>query len=406
MMRIIYVNLHENGFFVTTIKSMLLFRHTVAKHAFILKWLLSNNIEVMNYITPGCSGLPTKFLRDLTKNSFMQKNIAKFVLKRNHIPVDKIKTITDYSEIKEKDIVIYYGTFDETQFETINEVKGIKIVDQIHFYGDKQKAELLRDKGIGYYMYEVDLQKYSKLFQKNYDWFEGKYIERPYAYEERFISTRSFNSRKNKAVAMGTLTKCMFPEFEETYGTIYYQPRRKLIMDHVQELEEYVDSYISEYQETPFKQISDKDFIAVKIYKKFYNAFNSGRQRKYYSFNMVDKYNEYKMFICPEDINGSYGIGTLEGMACGCAMIGWDQGMFEDMGMVSGRHYISYNGTLEDLKAKIRYYQMDEHQEELERIARTGCEYVRRNYSQEKVAERYYDNLKLVYEEHYKILKK
>ena len=113
---------------------------------------------------------------------------------------------------------------------------------------------------------------------------------------------------------------------------------------------------------------------------------------------MVDKYNEYKMFICPEDVNGSYGIGTIEGMACGCAMIGWDYGAFEDMGMVAGKHYISYNGTIEDLKEKIKYYQMEEHQEELERIARIGCEYVRNNYSQEKVAERYYNNLKAIHD--------
>ena len=396
-MRIIFVNLHENGFFVKTLTNMLMFKRAITKHAFILRWLLENDIEVLNYITPGCSGLPTKFLRNLTRNAFSQKQIAKFVLRKNKFSVSRIKMITDCSEIKKDDIVIYYGTFDDSQFETINKVEGIKIVDQIHFYGDKNKAEMMRKKDIRYYMYEVDLRKYSKLFRKNYDWFNGKYIERPYAFEERVVNKTVFSSRKNKAVAVGTLTKCTLPEFEEIYETVYYQPHRKMIMDHVPAIKECIDSYISEYQETPRKQIMKKDFIAVKLYKKFYNAFHEGKQKRYFSFDMVDKYNEYKMFICPEDINGSYGIGTIEGMACGCAMIGWNYGAFEDMGMTAGKHYIAYDGTLEDLKAKIKYYQMDEHQEELERIARTGCEYVRSNYSQEKVAERYYNNLKAIY---------
>ena len=122
------------------------------------------------------------------------------------------------------------------------------------------------------------------------------------------------------------------------------------------------------------------------------------KQKKYFSFDMVEKYNDYKMFICPEDINGSYGIGTIEGMACGCAMIGWDYGAFEDMGMEVGKHYISYDGTMEDLIAKIRYYQKPENQTELENIAKAGCAFVRENFSQEKVAQNFYETLKKISE--------
>lgn len=398
-MRIVFVNLHENAFYVKPLSNMIFGRRAITKHAFLLAWLLNNNIEVVDYITPSCSGLPTDVLRKLTRKPFLQKAIARYVFRKNNFSVKKIKLITNISDIKKDDIVIYYGTFDESQFETICDVRGIKIVDHIHFYGNKEKSELLRNKGIKYYMYEVNLQKYSKLFRKNFDWFDGVYVERPYAFEERFLNKTAFDSRKNKAIAIGTLTKCDLPEFEKIYGTLYYQPRRKMLMDHASEMKEYYDSYISEFQETPGKRIMEQDFIGVKIYKKCYNAFNAGKQKTYFSFNMVDKYNEYKMFICPEDVNGSYGIGTIEGMACGCAMIGWNCGIFEDMGMADGVHYIAYDGTLEDLKTKITYYQMDEHQEELGRIARTGCEYVRGHYSQEKVAEQYYNKLKMIYDE-------
>ena len=74
-------------------------------------------------------------------------------------------------------------------------------------------------------------------------------------------------------------------------------------------------------------------------------------------------------------------IGFVEGMACGCAYLGQTVGYYEDYGMKAGVHYIGYDGTLDDLKAKISYYQQPEHQEELETIAKTGCEFVRSHFN-------------------------
>ena len=54
---------------------------------------------------------------------------------------------------------------------------------------------------------------------------------------------------------------------------------------------------------------------------------------------------------------------------------------------------ITYDGSIEDLRRKIEYYQMPEHQEELETIAKAGCEYVRANFKGEVVAERLMNEL-------------
>ena len=391
-MRIVYVNLHNNGFFVQTIKRRLSGRKDITKHRFLLEWMLKNHVEVADYITPTCNPLPSKPLRRITGGKRLQVMLAKLVFRMNHIPKGSIQIMTDTDALRADDVVVYYPAFDETQFDMIDQVKGIKVVDHIHFFGDSEMAERLRGKEIGYYFFEVNLKKYSKVFQQNYDWFTGQYIERPFAYEERFVNRDDFRNRKNKAMAIGTLTVCP-PDMAEIYGGSY-QPRRKMILDHAAELDNVLDSYISKYEETDLKKIEPNDSVFTRYYKLTYNYFVGGKQKKYFSFNMVDKFNEYKMFICPEDTHGSYGIGTIEGMACGCAMIGWDYGAFEDMGMTAGVHYIAYDGTLEDLRAKIAYYQMDEHQEELEWIARNGCEYVRSHYSQEKVAEQYYHHLK------------
>ena len=101
---------------------------------------------------------------------------------------------------------------------------------------------------------------------------------------------------------------------------------------------------------------------------------------------MVEKFNEYKMCIVGEEILGVPGIGYVEGMACGCAYIGLDSPMYRDLGLIPGIHYIAYDGSMEDLRRVIEYYQADEHQEELERIAQTGCEYVRQHFNGPVVA--------------------
>lgn len=74
-------------------------------------------------------------------------------------------------------------------------------------------------------------------------------------------------------------------------------------------------------------------------------------------------------------------------MACGCAYIGQDIPAYRDWGLIPGIHYITYDGTKEDLRRVIEYYQMEEHQEELEKIAKTGCEYVRTHFNGEAAAE-------------------
>ena len=61
---------------------------------------------------------------------------------------------------------------------------------------------------------------------------------------------------------------------------------------------------------------------------------------------------------------------------------------YRDWGLIPGIHYITYDGTKEDLKRVIEYYQMDEHQAELEQIAKTGCEYVRNHFNGDAVAEK------------------
>jgi glycosyltransferase involved in cell wall biosynthesis len=389
-MRIVYINLQTNGFYVRDIGKIIKRGRAIPKHRFYLDWMLDNGVETVNLITKEGTLLPTSILRKVT--NFIPFRIAetKFVLKQNGFSA--VKNIFDPKLIKEDDIVICYSLF-PNEYKNICNINAIKVVDHVHFFGDASTAELVRKARFSYYMYEVDLKKYSRLYERNYSWFEGEYINRPYHFEERFKDINPFEKRKTMAVAMGTHTECNMQEYIEVYGTNSYQPHRKMILDNASNFPNEIVSYISSFSEGII-DVGLTDNKLTRLYKKVHNAFTYGRQKTYFSFDMVETYNEYKMFICPEDINGSYGVGTLEGMACGCAMIGINIGIFEDMGLIAGRDYIQYDGTMDNLIEIIRYYQLPEHQDELAKVAKNGCEFVRKNYSKDAVAKKYYEDLK------------
>jgi glycosyltransferase involved in cell wall biosynthesis len=101
----------------------------------------------------------------------------------------------------------------------------------------------------------------------------------------------------------------------------------------------------------------------------------------------VQRYNEYRMFLCPEEVVDLPSIGFVEGMACGAAFIGIRDPMYSDIGLIDKVHYIGYDGTLQDILKKIAYYQKNE--QELEQIAEAGYNFVRQNFNGPRVAKEF-----------------
>ncbi len=388
-MRIVFVNLHGNEFLVKTL-SKIVYRQSVAvKHKYLLDYLLSNpDIEVCSLINRyGFSLSYASAGSWLRIFRFLEHKIA---IKKNNIDPKKITVLKDVSELRPDDIVILYRYY-HNQMLLDHRPDCFMAVSMIHF--GNNDAELLRDKLKPNAMFnESDLSKYSSMHNLFFDWFDGDFIVQPFVFAERFHSYKPFAERQNKAVSVGTIT--YMHNITPYYGDSCAQPARKQIKDNAAELVEYLDCFNSDYMEdAELKKELPSDWLFTKFYKRVYNRFNSGRQKKYYSFNMVDKFNDYKMCVVGEEIMGIPGVGFVEGMACGCAYIGQTIGYYEDYGMQEGVHYIGYDGTLDDLKAKIAYYQQPEHQSELEQIAKVGCEFVREHFNGEAVARKFISDL-------------
>ncbi|MFI3163964.1 MAG: glycosyltransferase [Bacillota bacterium] len=392
--RIVFVNMHSNWMVVKS-PLVYLFKFSAAiKHAYILDYLLhTSEYEVCNYINQkGFSILRTN-------NAFLTTILNKFsgleckkTFKVNKIDRKKITILCDKSEIRQNDLIVLYNICKDNYIE-MSGVNTFKALSMIHFSGNSKESEIIKNAGVSCLFNECNLSKNSEIYKRCYD-LDMSWVVHPFVFAERFKNNKPFEGRKNMAFATGTITYRTHEEHMNTYGDSCVQPLRKQIKDNPEHFKDTIYCTSSDYLEDNHgKVIKEADNIIVKIYKKIYNKTHVGKQKKYFSFDMVEAFNDYKMCIVAEECLGIPGIGFVEGMACGCAYIGIDIPAYRDWGMIPGEHFITYDGTKEHLKEVIEYYQKDEHQEELERIAKAGCEFVKNNFNGDTVAKKLIENL-------------
>lgn len=396
MQRVVFVNLHSDWMLLKT-ASVYLWKFSAAvKHGYLLNYLLDNpDYEVCNYINDrGFSSLRTDnelLMKFLNLFRFWEN---KYTLRYNRIDASKVTVIKDIKDIRSDDIVILYNICSDN-YHGMEKVNAFKVLSMLHFHGRKTENELIEKAGISCFVNEVDLSKSSVLFRKYYH-VDKPWIVIPFVFADRFKNLKPFNERQDKCFSTGTITYKEHEEFLSVYKNSCDQPARKFVKDNPEFFKNTVDCYSSDYLEDNVgKTYISGEFPLVRLYKKVYNRLHVGKQKKYFSFNMVEKFNDYKMHFLGEEILGVPGIGFVEGMACGSAYIGLDSPMYRDYGLIPGVHYIAYDGTKEGLRATVEHYQKPENQAELECIAKAGCEFVRENFSGCVVAKNLMDRLKL-----------
>ena len=392
MQRIIFVNLHANEFLLKPLSKYIWKQSCAFKHKYFFEYLLNApDIEVCNYISKDgftlIGSFPEPLMKLIRPLRFWENRI---VMRKNGNPRKKVKIIKK-KDIRPDDIVIGYRNVSLSEMEHIN---AFKAVCMLHFHGEQSDSEMIQKANPNILINESDLGKYSEIFQRYYGWYKGMFLVHPFVAAPRFKRINPFAERENRCFSTGTITYKLHPEFLEVYGDPCNQPTRKQIFANKEELEPWVACYNSDYlEDADMKKYLPTDGFFTHYRKVYYNMRHCGQQKKYFSFDMVEKFNDFKMCLVGEEILGVPGIGFVEGMACGCAYIGQTTGFYEDYGMQAGIHYIGYDGTLEDLKAKITYYQQPEHQEELERIANAGYEFAQTHFRGDYVAKELLEKL-------------
>lgn len=409
-MRIVFVELHRNVNFVDDIGNILKGFPSIRKHRFFLDYLIGHKKDWAIFINPGdlhiYTLLQSKFSKWLLKIAYILECYVSLIL--NGINPFAVKIFTDHGRLQDSDAVVIYIGVSRMDAKRVNDLKGQKFINMNHFATTaiKARAQWLSDVDFNSFIWEADISWKNDFFKKYFGCYKQKTLLLPFAFKNRFKRIKPFEERKNLAVATGSIDyewiktesgKCFADFFQIDNG----HPMRKAIFENTAELQGYVDSVITEFKpisayNTTSVPTSKHEIIVNKLKGYFSGIANldGNYTKKYYSFNMVEKYNDYRMSIVPEEAIGVMAMGSIESMACGCAFIGIDHYMYRDIGLVPGVHYITYDGTLEGLKKTIEYYQKNT--DKLKRIADAGYEYVKKHFNGDAVADKFYKGLSAI----------
>lgn len=400
-MRIVFVNLHCNEFLVKT-ASKYVFKQAVAmKHRYLLDYLMEQpDIEVCSYVnmngTSLASSLPSFLMKILRFFRFWE---SRWILKKNGLK-GKVRILKSIEEILPTDILVQYQLYVHKAPELAG-VKAYKVLSLLHFFGTEKNSEAIKSIKPDLIICESDLRKNCDIFKKYYSWCTQDILVHPFVAAERFKKMKPFDERVTKVFSTGTITYKTHSEFLDVYGDPCDQPIRKFVKLNQESLNNVIDCYNSDFAENANSkmEIKSSDGRLKRLIKSAYYKFFASQQKSYFSFNMVEKFNDYKMCLIGEEILGIPGIGFVEGMSCGCAYIGV-RGYYEDYGMQEGVNYIGYDGSPEDLINKIEYYQNPDNAELLESIAVNGYLFAQENFKGNIVAERLMTSIFQNYKRH------
>jgi len=307
---------------------------------------------------------------------------------RNKINPFHVKIIFNISKANKTDILFsfLYGNFtnlvgelSEARLksnELISKCNAFKVVHLTHYMHCAAVGSLNSKKAkIDLFVAENNLFRNSAYFKKHFDWYQKDVYTLPFVLNGKFKRINPFDSRKDKALAMGTITSPIIDkEFIDYFGHRMLHPMRTKIYENRNNLLDEIDSFIS-----PINNLKPNG-----------EAINDG-QKQYFALDIVTLFNEYQMFIVPEEVSDLPGIGFIEGMACGAAFIGIMNPMYEDFGMKDKLNFIGYDGTLDDLCAKIKFYK--NHQGLLKEIADNGYELARKYFNKETVTKNFLNHI-------------
>lgn len=247
------------------------------------------------------------------------------------------------------------------------EFKGLKVVHLMdHVFQVNRTNEKLKENEIDYVMCYNRHDLYDDFFKYAYKEYIGKVIPVPFGFNDlRFSSKYPYLERKNKVLALGAVNPVSDPlciADIAVYAAFYkdepftHKWRRMLSLNE-KRFESIMDSLLPSYPKT-------KDF----------------------SYDIVGKYNEYKMFTSGESIMNYPSVKTFEGMACGSVLVCSDHQCYKDLGLVDKQNCLMHSQyDLNSFEEVVLWGQNNP--EELARISEEGINLAKERYTPEKIAD-------------------
>lgn len=341
------------------------------KYRYILELISSREITIL--FDTGSSSFG--FLNDKSNLFYVFLRILELYiwLIINKINPFSIEIVYNHKNLSKTDVVF---NFIHGNFENISLVQNyakftncVKIYHTSHYFTNTRSlnATLKNIKNV-FLCGENNLKKNSPFFKKYLDNYNSKFFNVPFTYYDRFHNYKNFSQRENKCVAFGSLeknvSKSSYSEVINFFNTRTIHPLRLAIYENEELCRDLIINNISLIEINEKAGSINKKFnksgVINSLLKfpvlKVSNFKNDITKRKYYDINFNDTFNNYKMFICPEEITGLPAISFVEGMICGCVYIGEKNNMYKDLGMKDGVHYIAHEGNIESVLDRINYF--------------------------------------------------
>jgi hypothetical protein len=332
----------------------------------------------------------------------IDKNYTKTVIKRliSHLPIqlfdtpihlngaEKIpwlesKLIFSRKRLNsECDVLISFNTHhkERSVSRAVKAFPGLKIWHVGDYFWNEAGSIInkrLLDNGISHVMGYSSHDKHCEYFQKTFPAFEGKVISVAFGYTKRFENSINFDDRKNKSVGLGSVNPlrpldhdiCNFRESADFYPdeSWFHRGRRKLILN------KKILSHTMDFMLPEFPKIKD------------------------FKYDLVEKFNEYKMFTSCESIFYFPSAKIYEGSACGTVNICIEHDCNREFGFKDGVNCIMYEeGNVDSYIQQVEYYQNN--QDKLKRISVNAQKHVHDNFRHEMVAQNIIKSIKDVYQ--------
>jgi len=308
----------------------------------MLKICVQNPTFLLGDLQKNFNGYNFEFLRRYVKFIYIT-DLSKYFRYRQfcmNMGLKEIKFIFSVSNLnKYIDILICFNGLPHKIFHRPpKNYTGIKIFHTMDFiFHPKLANKFLCDSAVNYLMTYNDHYKYSTFFKNYYPSFENKLISVPFGYGDRFTKKNDFNSRLNKALALGSVN----PIFDKNCNS-------NSVMD-----------YVTFYPKIEFTHIVRREIVLRRhqlrnLVDDFLPTFPITKNPDY---NAVELLNKYTMFINDEGIMNFPPARTYEGIACGCVMVANRNQIYLELGFIDGVNCILFEpNNIEDMCSKINYY--------------------------------------------------
>jgi len=194
----------------------------------------------------------------------------------------------------------------------------------------------------------------------------------------RFQEITPFKERKNKAIALGSVRVVVdsihanaleeSSKFFLKRGEKFMHKFRHMLVENETQLLDIMDSKLPH-----FPKVADFDYDIVQIF------------------------NQYKMFVSCESLLYFPSVKTFEGPACGSVLVCSEHPCFSDYGFEDGVNCIKHKEfDLNDFRDKVSFYLNNF--DKLEEIQKRGTQFVRDNYNHQKIAQYVYSKISRIYE--------